>query len=935
MADYGLKYWWKNGSKKPTRLEILQRDYTGTDKEIYALQSLTLSVQGEQDSVESPIVKTSLNAVVIDCFDKRDTDSVKYGNWEEFFTPDSTLYRFDLYIEGVKKWSGYLTPDSYEEDLVFRSSISITARDNIGHLQDFDFDLRGDMDGMVSLEEIITTAMDKISFAMSWTYIPVGYINAYDTEGTLIDDIIGGIYVNVEAFDGKDYYQALESIFNSLGLVMRYVGDNRFLIMPLRYLHAYYNEAQIYGFLDNSGHRSLMPAVKKISDIFTYEKGDIYENSFESSADYTLRNITIEGTTVKAWKPIDWDINGNIGCLDNYVFGFNPRGGGGEINVPTNFFISVYNNGEAWDSHAISRDLSISDDTQFKVAFSVSTIIRWGSSVSYLGKLSVRQVTLHYSIKAYNSSSVKWYDGSKWIDQGTILTIQADATPADETGRWNPGQKTVESTILMPFTGKLSVIFYGFEFTDPSMSQEEKNSYIVRGAFANIDTLRIEQTNISQYKERKTETIYDEKYNVVIRRTPEFGQVPGDVHFNSIINGFYEASERHLPVQQFSWSEPSAFRYPIALFISRQILTFYAKSNDLITGNTLTDLGPIAFPFVAKRLSRKYVMISGTLDAIAGTIANATLREYQDYDDIWLDSPTLKIIPESMIVPAEGGEIYVDIVANVEWNAIARIEGPNIIPEPREGNSSQRIKVIIPENIEPVEKSGYISVASLDPNVPNVVCQLTQLPAEAYLTVDPTSVELDGLGNTKQVKIDTNIPDLSRSVSDSWIKANVSTAGMLDISADIIGGRLQPGRSGYVSLSGAGKSARIDVTQLPLGLYMQAIQEEYPIGPEGGTVTIVYGTNAASVSILFFGATMKTSKVLAYDDPQGTSGQLAESSEPAINDVVIPGDPGASDTFGIICSVEIPANTSGKELRTIVRLSSGDVSAQSVIVQSA
>ena len=141
MANYGLKYWWtKNRGGKTVRLEIRQRDYTGASKEIYALTALSIDMQGGQDSIDSAIIKTSLNVNIIDCSDIADTSTMKYGDWTEFFTPDSTLYKFIVYQDGSARWSGYLTPDSYEEDLSFRNTISLTARDNIGHLADFVFD---------------------------------------------------------------------------------------------------------------------------------------------------------------------------------------------------------------------------------------------------------------------------------------------------------------------------------------------------------------------------------------------------------------------------------------------------------------------------------------------------------------------------------------------------------------------------------------------------------------------------------------------------------------------------------------------------------------------------------------------------------------------------------------------------------------------------
>ena len=75
------------------RLEILQRARRAdwTPKEIGELQALTLEIDGEDDPV-APIQKTLLSFSMVDTYDITDTDDVKHGNWEELYTPDSTLF---------------------------------------------------------------------------------------------------------------------------------------------------------------------------------------------------------------------------------------------------------------------------------------------------------------------------------------------------------------------------------------------------------------------------------------------------------------------------------------------------------------------------------------------------------------------------------------------------------------------------------------------------------------------------------------------------------------------------------------------------------------------------------------------------------------------------------------------------------------------------
>ena len=102
------------------------------------LQGLRLVVQGDQADIDTPIVKTSLEMVFVDADDL--DDERKCGYWEEFYTSSATEYKVILYKDGVAEWSGYVTPDSFSESLQYRGSVTIIARDNLGALQDFEYD---------------------------------------------------------------------------------------------------------------------------------------------------------------------------------------------------------------------------------------------------------------------------------------------------------------------------------------------------------------------------------------------------------------------------------------------------------------------------------------------------------------------------------------------------------------------------------------------------------------------------------------------------------------------------------------------------------------------------------------------------------------------------------------------------------------------------
>ena len=67
-GTYGLKYYKSITNERGVvvRLEIHQRGYTGTNCEIADLQGLALQIQGAQDSITAPIIKTSLRFGLLD-----------------------------------------------------------------------------------------------------------------------------------------------------------------------------------------------------------------------------------------------------------------------------------------------------------------------------------------------------------------------------------------------------------------------------------------------------------------------------------------------------------------------------------------------------------------------------------------------------------------------------------------------------------------------------------------------------------------------------------------------------------------------------------------------------------------------------------------------------------------------------------------------------
>jgi hypothetical protein len=200
------------------------------------LAGLHLDIEGGMDDIDTPIVKTSLTFSVVDAPDK-DNPNIKASYWEEFYTTSATGWKVVLLgkkpnaAQFTPMWTGYVTPDSYTETLQYHGVVTITARDNIGHLQDFDFDAKGDAEGMITPRELLTLAWEKAQIPMTLDYRGAADSNIWPQTGGVraIDT-----YINVSAFEGKTWSDAVTETLYSLGLVLRYVGKNTIAVSPLR-----------------------------------------------------------------------------------------------------------------------------------------------------------------------------------------------------------------------------------------------------------------------------------------------------------------------------------------------------------------------------------------------------------------------------------------------------------------------------------------------------------------------------------------------------------------------------------------------------------------------------------------------------------------------------------------------------------------------------
>lgn len=674
MASYELKYYaeFRNFRNQDYRLEILQRYWDGNDKKIGYLSGCVLEVQGNMGTIIAPIVKTQLRFTIVDASDVADTNSTKYGNWQEFYTPDATLYKVVLKCwvgnAWVTEWSGYITPDSWQESLDYRGGITITARDNIGHLKDFPFSTDGwndvDENGLVEIENIIYRAVSIIDFPMTFyleSHGPGQY--SADVPCTENDDYPLDASVNADLFDGMNWYDVLEQTLEAIGYAFRFVGGNECVVCCLRNLPklGHYTDAvgsqalEFYG-----GTMELDPAVKKIEEDQDYKMSreldlEIFEGlQFGEASTYKCQtsgntlpsggsssipehdapdnSVSAEGRTPWVENTLLFDPSGKL--PDDFL-----KRSEGEDGWKNYIFIPgnhVYDNVPHTNFRFLSRTGNIR--LTFNLTPHPLAIRMSGSMTGKMMDPSYSLARIKYAVNFVNddSSVVRYWNGGSWksTDGPFILTKEYDSQNGFDT-TFDIDLAECEDIDV----GRIVVFFYDIQY---KMWSEGGH-----GCYARVSTVKAELLGTKVLQSNKVTTINNDAYNVLLSRRPLFGALSKEMGF--VLPQNYLAGMFLYP---YIGSHPQVFPYmvrftdqndsmlvPLPVLIHEQILCYYYGAARVLQGSCAPPENALfRFNKLNTYKGHRYLFQGGTMDYFSGTINNATFREFLDYEDLWDES---------------------------------------------------------------------------------------------------------------------------------------------------------------------------------------------------------------------------------------------------------------------------------------------------------
>lgn len=673
-GKYSLLYYKEiERENQVVRLEILQRARRAdwTPKEIGELQALTLEIDGEDDPV-APIQKTLLSFSMVDTYDIADTDDVKHGNWEELYTPDSTLFMVVVKTRSksgtafTTRWSGYITPDNWEEELDYRGSITITARDNVGHLQDFDFDMPADGNGTATIKDILDTAFFRVAFPMDITYL---LTDSEDVVALKYDNTsLPNFRVNVAQFEGKTWYDAVESIMSSLGLCLRYVDYNRMSVTYLRYMpmlgtDLYQEVIHRPVIFLGGGKRTLDPAYKRIVETVKYDtEAQSNYNSLEGldlNSGIKSYAFKIQDISVPSGSVFDDNryVEGSARYQTNYSSSIGGwQSGGAFLSVAGYSADATYGGAAIYDEKTTVLLAANSKNSEFtqtygfgivhtpagkiiinicRSAFAVNAALKKISSMqTYLARLK-------YAVKYVAGNKTYYWTGSSWSQTESWTTVEFEDN-SNSAIELEYGRKSSNSS-QVPGDGALYLAIGDIEFKTGFFGHAHWDSDKLSGAYLGITSLALEIFESSEELSSDTvTTINNELYNVTCNRSPEIGFLSRDVIWQTpqnYMNALYYLNSEFLvqPVgYKLMWGNATATEEPFPAILHRQILCYHRIASQVLDGECMReDKYGWSFDEVLTYKGHKFILVKGVYDMLSGVMSSATLREFEEYDDVW------------------------------------------------------------------------------------------------------------------------------------------------------------------------------------------------------------------------------------------------------------------------------------------------------------
>lgn len=607
-------------TKHVYRLEIYKKDFSGTAMELEEFSSspFSITLEGEGDEVYRPVIKSYLSINIID------KDQFDYT---QFFTSDAFGFRVFLLRNGSRLWSGYITPDSFGQDLQYRSTINLVARDNVGYLSEIDYNWF-DYD-FVSIEQLLTKAFDKIQAQFSLD----NRVNIFSGNKPITD-----AYIQTVGLKDKTWLEVLEEVLSGCGLQLRYVNDNYVL-------HDIANEVELGGnytptFIDRSQRVDFSPAWREEQLEQDYLKLESFLNGIPADKDYNQSSkisTTVTGINGTGSIPIYYYQLGSVWSsenLPNGLFVGNPHDYGETYNA---LLITSFNYDIDPRSYIYKRFNVLR--TQESIQFDIAAWNTLFMPAPYRTKLQAAIYTytsyylnFRFNIFLYGASGVNYvYSKQGWIttitnfddiDPHIILTgsESGKSVISDGEARWTTQKETLSITINgLPEDGRMIIAIYKWIASKDVGVGPYPIDDVNPGYFARIDDIKAYYKTSNDTTGQESKITINESNNVKQSFDFTYGQIPDSSGgYLAFAGGLHDNDDYHTPLTDWYRSAFPGNKYNLLELVGRGLAHHGKKARKIMTGTILFDGQDFSKILVID--NEKYIINGGTYEVTKETL---------------------------------------------------------------------------------------------------------------------------------------------------------------------------------------------------------------------------------------------------------------------------------------------------------------------------
>ena len=608
------------------RLEIWKDGYAGDGIEIDGLVRDSIHISKNAGDACDAITTSVLT------FSLYDTGQLDYS---QFFTPNAVLFKVIWKMNGSARWTGYLTPDSYSENLSYRDTITLTARDNLGRLNDYDFNLaRGQM---MTVRSLIVQGLTVAGVAMDTVFVTTKVASSPET--TLAIDGL----VNTSLLVGSTWHEALTLLLEGLGLTLSWNDGNKFEVRDITQAPS---ASQSAFFISKSGFRQIRPAWKNLT----------------ASQDYGLRDNFYEGQltegdcgdTVLFTPPAEsrWPATGTFFMMNPYKGAPNPletlyipiKGGDAVTDYITYTFLAPVteravkiqmrcnNTAWVWQEPAdyfgyvgIADRPTMITGMRGQLYEETNYYIRFRCNV-FLNANGTRYV-LRQGWEEYNPSSMAnpylyFIMPAVRDEYGNIIALDADNDVSLYISR-------------IPIAGEIELVLYpaSLQTKEDGEPTEIAKASVGGGrvdAYAKIDG--IEMSIDDGIEGRANLITINEAHNVQSNFSASIGEVPeGRGNALLYLGGLFYDDDYYTPLKGFK-RDANGYSYDLLELVAREHITHNNAAYNALSG-TMKAEDAFRFDRAIAFEGTEYRIIAASLAVLSNTLSVQFLQQEADFAD--------------------------------------------------------------------------------------------------------------------------------------------------------------------------------------------------------------------------------------------------------------------------------------------------------------